>query len=228
MTNNISSSNDALPTDDSRYLMLSALQHYAYCPRQFALIHVEQVWAENYFTAHGNLLHERVDSCEPEQRGNTRYERSVAVISHQYRINGKLDLLEIEGKPPTKYFPVEYKRGKPKLEDWDKIQLCAQALCLEEMREVAIEEGALWYWQKRKREPVLIDDTLRKTTFAAIEGAHEILASGKTPSPIDKKKRCKACSLVDLCEPNTFRRDHSGAYVEAIFSEHPMSDSNET
>jgi len=120
--------------DDTNTIMLSALQHYAYCPRQFALIHIEQVWAENYFTAQGKLLHERVDSYEPEQRGNTRYERSVAVISHRLKINGKLDLLEIEGKPPNKYFPVEYKRGKPKLEDWDKIQLCAQALCLEEMR----------------------------------------------------------------------------------------------
>ncbi|MFT5114732.1 MAG: CRISPR-associated exonuclease Cas4 [Parasphingorhabdus sp.] len=100
-------------------------------PAPVALIHVEQAWAENYFTAHGNLLHERVDSCEPEQRGNTRFERGVAVQSKQLGLTGKLDLLEIEGYPPNKYFPVEYKRGKPKQEDWDKIQLCAQALCLE-------------------------------------------------------------------------------------------------
>jgi len=206
-------------TDDAHFLMLSALQHYAYCPRQFALIHIEQVWAENYFTAHGNLLHERVDRCEPEQRGNVRFERSVAVTSHKLHINGKLDLLEIEGKPATKYFPVEYKRGKPKLEAWDKIQLCAQALCLEEMRGVVIDEGALWYWQVRKRESVEFDNSLRSKTLAAITSAHKVLASGNTPPPTEHKKRCGGCSLVDLCEPDTFRCDHSSAYIKALFTE---------
>ncbi len=206
-------------SDDTQLVMLSALQHYAYCPRQFALIHVEQVWAENYFTAHGNLLHERVDRCEPEQRGNVRYERGVSVISHQLRISGKLDLLEVEGKPPAKYFPVEYKRGKPKVEDWDKIQLCAQALCLEEMRGVSIEKGALWYWQVRKREPVVFDEALRNVTLVAIEGTHKVLVSGNTPPPTDQKKRCKACSLVDLCEPEAFRSDRSRDYITALFSD---------
>ncbi|MCU7926134.1 MAG: CRISPR-associated protein Cas4 [Candidatus Thiodiazotropha sp. (ex Dulcina madagascariensis)] len=213
--------------DAQEWIQLSALQHYAYCPRQFALIHIEQVWADNFFTAHGNLLHERVDSYESEQRGNTRYERSVAVLSQQLRIRGKLDLLEIEGKPSTQYFPVEYKRGKPKREDWDKIQLCAQALCLEEMRDISIEKGALWYWQVRKREPVLFDERLRAVTLNAIEGAHALLATGKTPMPTDKAKRCSACSLADLCEPAAFRRDHSGAYVDTIFSELREKESNE-
>lgn len=206
-------------SNDPQSIMLSALQHYAYCPRQYALIHIEQVWAENYFTADGNILHERVDRCEPEQRGNTRYERGVAVMSTKLLINGQLDLLEIEGQPATKYFPVEYKRGKPKLEDWDKIQLCAQALCLEEMRHTSIREGALWYWQVRKREAVLFDDALRETTLAAIKGAHTLLNSGDTPPPTDNKKRCRACSLVDLCEPNAFRNDHSNAYIDALFSD---------
>jgi len=204
--------------DSDQIILISALQHYAYCPRQFALIHVEQVWAENYFTAHGNLLHERVDSCEPEQRGNVRFERGVAVKSLKLGLTGKLDLLEVEGKSPAKYFPVEYKRGKPKTEDWDKIQLCAQALCLEEMREVQIDEGALWYWKVRKREPVVFNETLRTTTLAAIEGAHKILASGNTPPPTDQKKRCKACSLTDLCEPGTFRRDRSRKYINDLFT----------
>jgi len=160
-----------------------------------------------------------VDSYESEQRGNVRFERSVAVKSQQYRLTGKLDLLEIEGKPATKYFPVEYKRGKPKIEDWDKIQLCAQALCLEEMRAIEIKEGALWYWQTRPREPVVFDEALRSVTLAAIDGAHKILESAKTPMPTDNKKRCKACSLVDLCEPDTFRRDHSANYIEGLFTE---------
>lgn len=203
--------------NDPQTIMLSALQHYAYCPRQFALIHVEQVWAENYFTAHGNLLHERVDSCEPEQRGNVRFERSVAVKSEQLNMTGKLDLLEIEGQPPVRFFPVEYKRGKPKIESWDKIQLCAQALCLEEMRGISIDQGALWYWQVRKRKQVLLDDDLRSETIDVIKEAHTILNSGKTPLPTTHRKRCRACSLVDLCEPETFREDHSKNYINELF-----------
>ncbi len=206
-------------SDDTQTLMLSALQHYTFCPRQFALIHVEQAWADNRFTAEGNILHERVDSGVAEQRKGTRYERGVMLKSQEYRLTGKMDLLEIEQGEPLKYLPVEYKRGKPKVDDWDRVQVCAQALCIEEMRDTSVTEGAIWYWEVRRRETVQIDEVLRATTVAAIEGAHAILASGKTPPPTDKIKRCRACSLVGLCEPDTFRRDHSSTYVEAIFSE---------
>jgi len=207
---------------EDNYLAISALQHYAYCPRQFALIHVEQVWAENRFTAEGRLLHERVDSGVAEQRRGTRYERGVLVNSHRYKITGKMDLLEIEAGDPPRYFPVEYKRGKPKVLDWDRIQLCAQALCIEEMRAeilcgAQITEGAIWYWEVRKRETVLIDAELRAATIAAIDGAQAILDSGKTPPPVNEK-RCRACSLIDLCEPHTFGRDHSSRYVEELFN----------
>ncbi|VAX04520.1 CRISPR-associated RecB family exonuclease Cas4 [hydrothermal vent metagenome] len=205
-------------SNDTQTIMLSALQHYAYCPRQFALIHVEQAWSDNRFTAEGNILHERVDSGAAEQRKGTRYERSVMLKSQRYGLTGKMDLLEIEQSDPLKYLPVEYKRGKPKIEDWDRVQVCAQALCIEEMRETNVTEGAIWYWEVRRRENVQIDEALRATTMAAIEAAHAILASGKTPPPTDKAKRCRACSLVDLCEPDLFRRDHSNAYVEEIFS----------
>ena len=205
------------------YIALSALQHVAYCPRQFALIHLEQAWAENFFTAHGHILHERVDTGAPEQRGNVRHERSVSVQSEQLGISGKLDLLEIEGKPntpQTRYFPVEYKRGKAKVLDWDRIQLCAQALCLEEMRGVAVTEGALWYWQERKREAVLFDEKLRQTTFAAIDLARSILTSKQTPPPTQDKKRCKACSLIDICAPNALRTDRSADYIAQLFNPH--------
>ncbi len=205
--------------DDPPSIMISALQHYAFCPRQFALIHVEQVWADNFFTAHGNQLHERVDSCEPEQRGDIRFERGVAVQSKRLGLTGRLDLLEIEGNSPTRFFPVEYKRGKPKQDDWDKIQLCAQALCLEEMRDVSINEAALWYWQVRKRVSVSLGKSLRDKTLATIDGAHQTMESGTTPPPIQDKKRCRACSLIDLCEPDTFRRDHSGEYIRELFDE---------
>lgn len=204
--------------DDFHTIAISALQHVAYCPRQFALIHVEQAWEENFFTAHGQALHERVDGGAPEQRGNVRYERSVAVYSQHLGLSGKLDLLEIEGKADKKYFPVEYKRGKPKTEDWDRIQLCAQALCLEEMRGVAIEEGALWYWQERKRERVEINAALRALTLQAIVQAREILMRGITPLPTPLKSRCKACSLTELCMPDVLRKDHSTSYVLQLFA----------
>ena len=202
------------------FLSISALQHIAYCPRQFALIHVEQAWAENRFTVEGQLLHERVDSGVAEQRGSLRSERGVLLTSEQYKIKGKMDLLEIvtvSGLPP-RYFPVEYKRGKPKVQDWDRVQLCGQALCIEEMRNTRVEQGAIWYWEVRRREPVLIDDSLRAVTVTMIGQAQAILASGTTPPPIKDKSRCKACSLVDLCQPNTFSNDHTKAYIAELFS----------
>jgi CRISPR-associated exonuclease Cas4 len=200
---------------DETLISLSALQHYAYCPRQFALIHTEQVWADNFFTAEGNVLHERVDSGLPEQRGNVRSERAVEVSSALHGIKGKMDLLEIEtlSNGERRYFPVEYKRGKPKLADWDRIQLCAQALCLEEMHGVPVTEGAIWYWEIRKRTPVAIDAALRQVTLDVIAGARALLGTQKTPPPTTDKSLCKACSLRDLCLPSAFRADKSERYV---------------
>lgn len=206
------------------YLAISALQHFAYCPRQFALIHVEQAWAENRFTAEGRLLHERVDAGYAEQRRNVRYERGALLVSHQLGLTGKADLIEVRsGKvddvDELKYFPVEYKRGRPKIEDWDRIQLCAQALCIEEMRGTRIDEGALWYWQLRRRETVAIDKSLRQLTLAAIKEAKALLNYGETPPPIKERRRCKACSLMDLCNPSTFRADKTSAYIQEIYAE---------
>lgn len=200
---------------DTSLLSLSALPHYAYCPRQFALIHIEQVWADNFFTAHGNVLHERVDSGLPEQRGNVRSERSVEVSSALHGLKGKMDLLEIETllNGEKHYFPVEYKRGKPKLADWDRIQLCAQALCLEDMHGVNVTEGAIWYWEVRRRTPVAIDASLRQVTLDVIAAAWSLLQSQKTPPPTTDKSLCKACSLRDLCMPDSFRLDKSERYV---------------
>jgi CRISPR-associated exonuclease Cas4 len=202
-----------------RYLALSALQHFAYCPRQFALIHTEQVWADNRFTAQGNLLHTKVDSGLPEQRGNTRSERAVQLLSHAHKLTGKMDLLEIESLADgrKKFFPVEYKRGKPKVHDWDRIQVCAQALCLEEMRGIEINDAAIWYWEVRRREPVSIDAQLRKITIETISATHELLAARNTPAPTTDIKRCKACSLVEICQPELYRHDRSAAYVRAMF-----------
>lgn len=198
--------------------MLSALQHYAYCPRQFALIHIEQAWAENRFTAEGKILHERVDSGVAEQRRGIRYERGVLLLSENLKLTGKMDLLEIESGDPPIYRPVEYKRGKPKIEDWDRIQLCAQALCIEEMRQTRITQGAIWYWEVRKRELVEIDNALRSDTLRIIGSARKVLMEAKTPPPTEDKKRCRACSLVDLCQPEVFRGDRSVKYIEDLYS----------
>lgn len=202
--------------ENEAYLALSALQHYAYCPRQFALIHVEQAWADNRFTAEGHILHERVDSGVSEQRRGIAYERGVSLISHRFKIVGKMDLLEVEAGDPSRYFPVEYKRGKPKIGQWDRIQLCAQALCIEEMRDTHVNEGAIWYWEVRRRERVAIDEELRAETISVIEGARGILESGVTPAPVNDR-RCRGCSLLDLCEPSTFVRDRSARYIKALF-----------
>lgn len=199
------------------YLPLSAIQHYAYCPRQCALIHIEQVWSENFWTAEGRLLHERVDSGIAEKRGNLRTERGVSVVSHRLHISGKLDLLEIQGKDPVCYLPVEYKRGKPKTAVWDRAQLCAQVMCFEEMRSIQIKEAALWYWQVRHREIVVIDELLRMLTEEIISAAQAMIRAGITPKAL-YDNRCKACSLIDLCEPKAMQNDYSKTYINKMFS----------
>jgi CRISPR-associated exonuclease Cas4 len=210
---------------ETRPLAISALQHFAYCPRQFALIHLEQAWSDNHFTAQGKVLHERVDSQEAETRGNKRSERSVQVHSERLALHGKLDLLEVfkEADGRKRYVPVEYKRGKRKVMDWDRIQLCAQALCLEDMRGTHIAEGALWYWQERLREVVPLDDGLRAQTLACIDAARAVLQSQITPAPTADIARCKACSLVDVCAPAALRKDRSAQYAQALF-ELPLED----
>ena len=196
---------------------LSALQHYAFCPRQCALIHNEQAWAENYLTAQGRALHERVDSGEPETRGGVRFERSVHVAAEKLGVHGVLDM--VERNTTTNHLkPVEYKRGKPKPELSDEIQLCAQALCLEEMTGQNISEGALWYGQTRHRVPVAFSDDLRAQTLSVIAQVRALLASGITPPPV-YGKRCKACSLVDICQPKLLERDRSVRYVAGLFAE---------
>lgn len=194
---------------------LSALQHYAFCPRQCALIHNEQVWAENYLTAQGQALHERVDSGEPETRKGVRFERSVHVAAENLGISGIIDMVEHD--PHTGCLkPVECKRGKPKPEPMDEIQLCAQALCLEEMTEQTIAEGALWYMQTHHRVPVLFSNDLRAQTLDVIAQVRELLTSGQTP-PSVYGKRCKACSLVEICQPKLLERDWSVGYVEQLY-----------
>lgn len=166
--------------DDPRLIPISALQHYAFCPRQCALIHNCQVWTENWLTAQGQLLHQRVDQGEPETRKNVRYERGVLVNALSLGLTGKLDLLE-KNLANGELLPVEYKRGKPKQHDADAIQLCAQALCLEEMTGQPISRGALWYWQIRRRTEVELGAALRQRTYQVITQVATLLKLGELP-----------------------------------------------
>ncbi|ANB91335.1 CRISPR-associated protein Cas4 [Moraxella ovis] len=199
---------------DKRLILLSALQHYAFCPRQCALIHNEQAWAENYLTAQGKLLHERVDGGEPETRQGTRFERSVHVLSDTLGLSGVLDMVEVSKNGDM--HPVEYKHGKPKPTDIDKIQLCSQAMCLEEMTGRTVASGSLWYGKTRHRLAVVFDEELRAKTLATIDSVRTMLQSGQTPLPI-YDKRCKACSLVDICEPKLLQKDKSIQYAKQLF-----------
>lgn len=183
-------------------LMLSALNHYIYCPRRCALIHIEQIWTENLFTAEGRIMHDKADSNKFESRGNIRIDYSVPLRSLRLGLIGKADVVEFHRQDDGKWipFPVEYKRGKPKMDDCDRVQLCAQAICLEEMLNVEVGEGALFYGQTRRREDVVFDEKLRSETEEAAGKAHELIESGVTPRA-EYSKKCKQCSLLNLCMP---------------------------
>lgn len=200
---------------DVRLVNISAIQHFAFCQRQCALIHLEQVWQENYLTAHGRQLHERVDSGDPETRKGVRFERGVVVTAPHLGLTGKLDLLE-HHRATNQFIPVEYKRGKPKVNDIDKVQLCAQAMCIEEMLAVKVENGALWYWQTRKRIDVELNTHLRIQTVTLIGQIQKLFEQIQTPPPT-LGKHCEACSLIDTCQPELTNEDDSKYYITTLF-----------
>jgi CRISPR-associated exonuclease Cas4 len=206
-------------TDD--LIQLSALQHMVFCPRQCALIHNEQVWSESMLTAEGRLMHERVHEEKRESRRDVRIEYGVPLRSLMLGIIGKADVIEfhrLEDKSWMPY-PVEYKRGKPKKDDSDKIQLCAQALCLEEMLDVHITEGALFYGRTRHRLNVVFDESLRSETEGIALRTHDLIASGQTPPPV-YSKRCDNCSLVEICLPKTMQKKRSvKGYISRMVNE---------
>lgn len=198
-----------IPPDEDSLIALSALQHYLFCPRQCALIHVEQVWAEDGATAAGRLLHEKVDAGWPEKRPGVCITRGMALRSLHLGVVGKADVVEMQhagGK--DRPYPVEYKRGKPKAHRADEVQLCAQAFCLEEMFHVSVSEGALFYAMTRRRQIVSFDSDLRKLTEDTAQAARAMIAADQTPLP-QAMPACKHCSLVDLCCPKRLEKPPS-------------------
>jgi CRISPR-associated exonuclease Cas4 len=188
-------------------LMISALQHLLFCPRQCALIHIEQQWTENRYTAEGRIMHERVDEVGRESRGRIRTAFGLPLRSLRLGLSGRADAVEYHRQgedsafnPFWQPFPVEYKRGKPKKNDSDLVQLCAQAICLEEMLACSVPEGAMYYGKPRRRMAVIFDDPLRQTTAEAARRLHELVASGRTPQAKYEKK-CESCSFLSVCMP---------------------------
>ena len=190
---------------------ISALQHVLFCERQYALIHLEQEWAENRFTAEGKVLHERVDTEHHESRRLFKQEYGMPVRSLRWGLTGKCDLVEIwygnEGNV-SKVAPVEFKRGRKKADDTDKVQLCAQVLSLEEMFGISIEYGQFYYLQERRRSNEFIDISLREKTAALVERIMDIMETGKTAPAIYEKRKCDNCSLADLCMPKSVGAGH--------------------
>lgn len=181
---------------------LSALQHIQFCERQCALIHIEGLWAENRLTAEGRNLHERADSGESGSRGPVRTARSLPLRSLRLGLTGRADVVEFhyDGSTLTAAIPIEYKRGKAKLDDSDRVQLCAQALCLEEMLAIPVPAGALFYATPRRRTDVAIDAELRQITEDTVVRLHDLLDGGVTPR-VPRQPKCDGCSLFELCMP---------------------------
>lgn len=186
---------------------LSALQHFLFCPRQCALIHIERQWAENALTAEGRILHEAADVPGSISRRDVHVVRAMPIRSKALGIAGVADVVElhrtgVDWQP----YPVEYKRGRAKAHRADEVQLCGQALCLEEMFHMAVPEGALFYGQTRRRKTVAFDEQLRTLTAATIASTRAMMAAGETPRPVWEKRRCGSCSLLELCRPKAFER----------------------
>jgi CRISPR-associated exonuclease Cas4 len=198
-------------------LAISALQHLLFCPRQCALIHLEGQWEENRFTAEGRIAHDKVHDAASERRGGLKTVTGLHLRSLRLGLTGVADVVEFErdAAGDARPFPVEHKRGRPKEENWDRVQLCAQALCLEEMTGASIPRGALYYGKNRRRVEVPIDEDLRRRTEDAARHLHELIASGRTPLPVYSKK-CDACSLVARCLPRALSSAQSSPTSSSI------------
>jgi CRISPR-associated exonuclease Cas4 len=211
-------------------LPLSALQHLLFCERQCALIHLEQQWEENRLTALGRIEHERVDDGYREFRRGRRQLSGLRIRSLELGLSGRLDVLELDLidrngpenalafglKGEWSFYPVEFKHGSPKEGDCDRVQLCAQALCLEEMMSIRIEEASLFYRKLRRREEVILDARLREITVEAAARLHRLISAEVTPPP-EYLAHCRVCSLAELCLPKRLDRKRFHHYRNQLF-----------
>lgn len=213
--------------DSEDYLQLAGIQHYAFCPRQWALIHLEDQWQENVLTYGGQRLHENVNRPELfESRGDIIVSRSVPVLSHRLRLYGIADMVEFVRDDANgirlmhrsgrwRPLPVEYKYGQSKLNSCDRVQLCAQAMCLEETFDIELYEGHIFYGRPRRRELVILSDGLRQETQELTAAMYRCQSSGVTPAP-QYGKHCERCSLVEVCVPALSQRQTVSQYLDRM------------
>jgi CRISPR-associated exonuclease Cas4 len=214
----------AINYPEDELLALSGIQHFSFCERQWALIHVENQWAENLRTVEGKHLHERVDDPYfTEIRKDVKVIRAVPLVSWKLGLYGVADAIEYQYLPNQSSLPViriiEYKRGKPKPDERDEVQLCAQAMCLEEMQCIELDYGFMFYGETRHRHKVEFSEKLRERVNLLAGKMHDFLAKGITPMPT-KNKKCKNCSLVDLCVPSLGKKKGKAAvYLKSLVEE---------
>lgn len=213
---------------DDDLLQLSGIQHYRFCPRQWALIHIEQQWADNRLTAEGQALHQNVDDPFGRQReGGHIVLRALHIASHTLGLYGIADAVELHSVTSCdnndaitlpnhqgwwRPLPVEYKHGRPKQGEEDAVQLAAEAICLEEMHHIRVPRGAIYYGQTRHRTIIDITDTLRAIVSDCAQDMHRIYATGRLPQAT-KSPKCRNCSLLDLCMPATSRLSTATTYL---------------
>lgn len=209
---------------EEAYLMLSGIQHFAFCKRQWAIIHIEQQWAENYWTTAGELMHKKAhDEGAFEKRGNLLTVRGLRISSRELGLSGQCDIVEFhEDEAGVNLFgyegnwkpvPVEYKHGKPKEHNADELQLCAQAICLEEMFQTEIPDGYLYYGENRRRSHVVFTDELRAEVKNMSREMHDLFKRGYTPN-VKPTKQCKSCFLENLCVPKLQKGMKVREYME--------------
>lgn len=210
--------------NEDDFLLLSGIQHFAFCKRQWALIHIEQQWQENILTIEGEILHEKThDNTIKEKRGDLIVSRGMAIFSRTLGLTGNCDTVELHkdtngvnifGREGNyKPVPVEYKRGKPKGDDADKLQLCAQAMCLEEMLLCEIPEAFLFYGETKRRLKVILDNGLRERVKTISKEMHELYDKRYTPK-VKPTKKCKSCSLSENCMPKLCKNPSVSYYID--------------
>ncbi len=205
---------------EDQFIQLSALQHYVFCPRQCALIHVEDVWRENLYTVRGNILHEKVDTNTYETRGAVKTVRGLKVHSFEYGLSGRCDVVEflksVNNPGGLEVVPVEFKSGQPKKNISDDVQLCAQALCLEEMLGSSVARGIFFYGKIRRRVPISIDNHLRSRTKEIISAVHGLVSRRHVPPAVYERK-CATCSLLDICQPKAMNSRRLTRYMNGLY-----------